>query len=70
MLPCDDTGMNVVWVAQRIKDGHFVPIHNIFVIREIDFNDTENFKWSSNIKDIAWSWGQWKEGEVFDFSLI
>lgn len=43
---------------------------NDFIIREVDFNDTENFMWASNLKEVASAWGAWKEGEQLDFSLI
>lgn len=70
VTPIDDTGANCTWVVQRVPDGHVVPIMNEFIIREVDFNDSHNFKWADNLRDVAWSWGVWEEGQVFDFVKI
>jgi len=70
-LPSDSTGLNATWVAQRVPEGHFSVVPNVFVIREVDLSDDgTNFKWASNMLDVAKSWGSWTEGTPFDFSLI
>ena len=48
--------------------GAVVP--NVFVIREIDFNDSENFLYSPNIKEIALKNKWWEENTPFDFTKI
>lgn len=58
VLPVDDTNMHSTWAAQRVKDGHFVAVMNCFILREIDFNDKENFMWAPNMQDVAYSWGE------------
>lgn len=53
VLPIDDTNMHQTWAAQRVPDGHVAAADNVFIIREIDFNDPENFMWADNLKDVA-----------------
>jgi dipeptidase len=59
-----------VWVAQRIPDDGFAMGSNRARIGEIDWNDKENFMYSSNIKSFAEEMGWWKEGEPFVFHKI
>jgi len=70
VTPADATGMNAVWVAQRIPDGHFFVAPNVFTIREVDLEDKSNFLYSNNLLSSASAWGAWKEGDVFDFCKI
>lgn len=70
LVPADATQSNSVWVAKRVPDGHFVAIPNVFTIREIDFEDHANYRAHPKIREVAKSWGAWKEGEPFDFSKI
>jgi len=58
-----------VWVAQRIPEDHVTVVANLFVIRTVDFDDHENFMYSSNIKDVAKRNNWWESGD-FDFTLI
>lgn len=50
--------MNSTWAAQRVPDGHFTIAPNVMIIREIDFKDTANFKWASNMIDVAVAMGK------------
>lgn len=59
-----------VWVAQRVPDDCFTVTANRSRIGEIDWNDKENFMYSSNIKEFAKDMGWWKEGEKFVFHKI
>jgi len=43
VTPADATGLNAVWVAQRVPDGHFFVAPNVFTIREVDLEDKSNF---------------------------
>lgn len=63
-------GTSAVWVAQRVPDDHIAVVANTFVIRLIDFEDHENFMYSSNIKDVALQNKWWKQKTPFDFTLI
>ena len=70
ILPSDSNGTSAVWAAARVPDGHVVVVPNVFVIREIDFNDADNFLFSPNIKEIALKHGWWEENTPFDFTKI
>jgi dipeptidase len=62
--------MNAAWAAQRVPDGHFAVVHNVFVLREIDLNDKVNYRYSANMIDVAKSWGAYKDGDAFDFAKV
>ena len=47
ILASDFNGTSAIWVAQRIPDDHATLTTNIFIIREIDYNDTNNFMGTS-----------------------
>ena len=59
-----------VWAAVRIPDDKYAMGSNRSRIAEINFNDKDNFMYSSNIKDFAKDMGWWKEGEKFVFHKI
>ncbi|RHY85708.1 hypothetical protein DYB31_005334 [Aphanomyces astaci] len=67
MLP-DDTGASAIWVAQRVHDNHVAAVANRFVIREINFTDTDHFMASANVLDIAKRHGFWDGVAPFDFT--
>ena len=58
------------WAAQRVPDNSFGVRANIFRIGEIDFADSENFKYSSDVVSYAQSMGWYKEGEPFHFAKV
>ena len=70
ILPSDKNGSSAIWAAAKVPDGHVAIVPNVFVIREIDFNDSDNFLYSPNIKDIALKNGWWEENTPFDFTKI
>ena len=70
VLSSDSVGSSAVWAAQRVPDGHVTVVPNIFVIREIDVTDTENYLASANIFDIAKKNGWWDGKETFDFTKV
>ena len=71
ILPTPD-GAHAIWAAQRVPDDHTVVIANDFVIQEIDFSDTENFMFSSNMVSIASEKGWWRQeaNSTFNFFQI
>jgi len=69
ILP-DPTGTSAIWAAQRVPDDHVAVVANMFVIRNIDFDDSHNFLFSSTVRDVAHQKGWWKPGEPLDFTTI
>lgn len=55
----------VIWAAQRVPDDHVFVMPNYPRIRKIDLSDTENFRASSNYKQIAVEHG-WYDPEGGD----
>lgn len=49
----DDTGNGAVWAAEKVPKGHATIVPNVFVIREIDPDDDEDFMFSKNLFDVA-----------------
>ncbi|MEA4883947.1 MAG: C69 family dipeptidase [Clostridia bacterium] len=64
-----DEGPGAYWVAQRVPEGHVSASANNAVIREIDFNDHENFMFAPGIVEYAVSKGWYKpeSGEPFNW---
>ena len=52
-IAADDTGASAVWVAQRVPDDHITAVANMFVIGEIDLDDSANYLASSNVYEVA-----------------
>eukprot|EP00565_Helicotheca_tamesis_P002606 CAMPEP_0185726802 /NCGR_PEP_ID=MMETSP1171-20130828/2673_1 /TAXON_ID=374046 /ORGANISM="Helicotheca tamensis, Strain CCMP826" /LENGTH=615 /DNA_ID=CAMNT_0028395223 /DNA_START=115 /DNA_END=1962 /DNA_ORIENTATION=- len=71
ILP-DPTGKSAIWTAQRVPDHHFAVLANIFVIREVDPSDTDNFLMSKSVHDVAMDKGWWdpNDGKLLDFTGI
>lgn len=42
-----------IWAAQRLQDEHVLVIPNWSIIKQIDLKDSDNFKASSNYKQVA-----------------
>ncbi len=59
--------VGAVWVAQRVPDNHISVSANASRISEINIKDTNNFKASENIYDVAKLNGWWNENELFSF---
>jgi len=69
IMPSPD-GESAIWVAQRLPDDGVVIGAGTLRVREIDFDDPDNFMYSANIKEVAEKQGWWKPGEPFDFAEI
>lgn len=59
-----------VWAAVRVPDDSYAMGSNRSRIGEIDFNDRDNYMYSSNVKTFAQDMGWWKEGEPFVFHKL
>ena len=77
ILP-DPTGSSAIWVAQRIPSNSFAVLANMFVIRQVDPNDTDNFLMSDSVHVVAQEYGWWTPSsssnssfnELLDFTKI
>jgi dipeptidase len=67
VLP-DPTGTSAIWAAQRVPAGHVTVVPNIFVIRDVDLQDTGNFLGSANMYTVAEEKGWWTPGSLLDFT--
>jgi len=63
-------GPGAVWAARRVPDDHVAVVPNQSIIRVIDFDDDENFMYSSNVMSVAVENGWYDPdcGEPFDWS--
>ena len=62
-------GEGAVWVAARVPDGYIAAHANQARIRQIDWNDTENWMWSDDVVDFAREMG-WFDGPKEEFSFV
>ncbi|MCL1795311.1 MAG: C69 family dipeptidase, partial [Clostridia bacterium] len=58
------------WAAVRIPDDEIVVGANRSRIGVIDFEDTENYMWSTDITVLPEEMGWWSEGDEFNFNKI
>ncbi len=58
-----------LWVAARIPDGYIAAHANQARIRQIDWDDTENWMWADDLVDFARDKG-WFEGPDSAFSFV
>ena len=71
ILP-DATGASAIWVAQRVPSDSFAVVPNVFIIREIDPDDSENFLYSKSVYRVATELGWWdkSDGNLLDFTAM
>ena len=70
ILP-NPTGKSAIWAAQRIPDDSFAVLANMFVIRQVDPEDTDHFLMSPSVHQVALDYGWWKpEDGLLDFTKI
>ena len=55
------------WVAMRIPDEQVVYLPNYYIIRDIDFNDPENYLYSAGLKQYALLRNWYEQGTEFSF---
>ncbi len=61
---------SALWAAKRIPDDHVGICANIPRIPEIDFNDTQNYLTSTNLRDNAKRLGYWDGKSTFKFYKV
>jgi len=66
----DDTGRKAIWVAKRVPSDEATVVPNVFVIREVDPDDTENVMHSPNMLSVARKLGWWDGHSPFDFTAV
>lgn len=70
ILP-DPSGKSCIWAAQRVPDNGFAVLANMFVIREVDPTDKDNFMMSASVHHVAKDYHWWKEEDgLLDFTKI
>ena len=62
-------GEGAVWVAARVPEGYISAHANQARIRQVDWNDTENWMWSDDVVDFARQMG-WFDGPKEMFSFV
>ncbi|KAL3903250.1 MAG: hypothetical protein SGARI_005462, partial [Bacillariaceae sp.] len=70
ILP-DPTGKSAIWAAQRVPENGFAVLANMFVLRQVDPNDKDNFLMSDSVHSVAKDYGWWQESDgLLDFTKI
>jgi dipeptidase len=71
ILP-DPTGKSAIWAAQRVADDGFAVLANMFVLRELDPNNTDNFLMSDSVHRVAQEYHWWNPDQdgLLDFTKI
>ncbi len=62
-------GEGAVWVAARVPEGYISAHANQARIRQVDWNDTENWMWAEDVVDFARHMG-WFDGPKEEFSFV
>lgn len=64
----DPTETSAIWVGQRVPDDGVAVVANMFIVREVDLSDTDNFLGRQDMWEIAEKSGLWQEGQPKDFT--
>ncbi len=62
-------GEGAVWVAARVPEGYIAAHANQARIRQVDWDDTENWMWADDVVDFAREMG-WFDGPKEEFSFV
>ena len=67
----DPSGASAIWAAQRVPDDHVAVVDNMYVIREIDTTDSENFLFAPKMHQIAQEQKLWSPSDgPLDFAGV
>ena len=58
------------WAARRVPDDKVFAGANRSRIGVIDFDDPDNYMWSTGLTDLPEEMGWWKQGEEFNFTQL
>ena len=61
---------SAIWIARRVPEDHVAVIANFIITREIDFEDSENFKYSKNLIERTVALGLYNGKGAFDFQSL
>jgi dipeptidase len=64
----DPTGSSSIWVGARVPDGHAAVVANMFSVRDVDLDDTQNFEGRQDMWELAESEGLWSKGQPKDWT--
>jgi len=64
----DPTGTSSIWVGARVPDGHVAVVANMYSVRNVDLNDTDNFLGRSDMWELAAQEGLWVSGDAKDWT--
>lgn len=59
-----------LWVAQRVPAGHVAVIANSFIIKEVDFTDSDNFMFHPGLKELAEEAGVYSGNGPFNWQRM
>jgi len=72
ILP-DPSGTSAIWAAQKIPDNSMSVLANMFIIRQVDPDDSDNFLMSDSVHSVALDYKWWKgknKDDLLDFTKI
>jgi len=64
----DSTGTSSIWVGARVPDGHVAVVANMYSVRDVDLEDTDNFLGRSDMWELAEKGGLWSSGDAKDWT--
>jgi len=64
----DDDGGSAIWVAKRLPADQMTVVSNMFTIRSVNLEDTDNFYGRKDMKQVAKKAGWWDGVSAFDFT--